>query len=69
MIGHPKFNYDDKVTFMIDNRIVTGYVYIIDKYGIWEDNSDVYYDIMSEDETMLYKHIREDNLTKISNNI
>lgn len=66
MIGHPKFNYDDKVTFMIDDKIVKGYVYIIDKYGIWEDNSDVYYDIMSEDETMLYKHIREDNLKKLS---
>ena len=65
MRGHPKYNYNDKVTFNIDSRPVKGYVYIINKYGTWEDNSDVYYDIMSEDETMLYKHIREDCLKKI----
>ncbi len=69
MIGHPKYNYDDKVMFVIDDVPISGYVYIIDKDGVFEDNSDVYYDIMTEDETMLYKHIREDNLTKISNNI
>lgn len=65
MVGHPKFNYNDKVMFVIDDVPVKGYIYIIDKYGIWEDNSDVYYDIMTEDETMLYKHIREDCLRKI----
>ena len=69
MLGHPKFNYNDKVMFVIDDVPVKGSVYIIDKDGIWEVNSDVYYHIMTEDETMLYKHIREDNLTKISNNI
>ena len=64
MIGKPKYNYDDKVEFNIDNKPVKGYIYIVDKYGIWEDNSDVYYDIMSLDETMLYKHIKEPNVRK-----
>lgn len=66
MIGHPKFNYNDKVMFVIDGIPIKGYVYIIDKYGVFEDSSSVYYDIMSEDETMLYKHIREDNIKKLS---
>ena len=66
MIGKPKYNYDDKVEFDISDKTVKGYVYIIDKYGIWEDNSDVYYDIMTFDETMLYKHIKEPNLRKLS---
>lgn len=66
MIGHPKFNYNDKVMFVIDDVPIKGYVYIIDKYGVFEDNSNVYYDIMAEDENMLYKHIREDSLTKLN---
>ena len=66
MIGHHKFNYNDKVMFVINGIPIKGYVYIIDRYGVFEDSSSVYYDIMSEDETMLYKHIKEDNIKKLS---
>ena len=64
MIGKPKYSYDDIVTFEIDGKLVKGYVYIIDIYGTFEDDSEVSYDIMDDVNKVLYKHIREDCLTK-----
>jgi hypothetical protein len=59
MKGHPKFNYEDKVKFKLagQDEYIYGTIYIIDKYGTFFDNSDVSYDIMTED--CLYKHINE----------
>lgn len=59
MVGHPKFNYGDKVEFTIGNETIKGEIYIIDKYGVFEDNTDVHYDIMSNEKNCLYKHIKE----------
>lgn len=66
----PKYNYDDTVSFKIideDNveHILTGKVYIIDRYGTFFDNSDVSYDVMVEsgdyptEYPCLFKHINE----------
>ena len=35
---------------------------MVDKWGIWIDHSDVYYDIMDEKANMLYKHVEEKSL-------
>lgn len=59
MKGYPKFEYNQKVQFNFNNAVKEGYIYIIDKYGTFEDNSDVSYDIMVESENCLYKHINE----------
>lgn len=69
MIGKPKYKYGDIVTFeILDNDDkkyrVTGYIYIVDAYGTFEQNEEPSYDIMVErshlDNTpCLYKHIRE----------
>ena len=59
MLGKPKFVFGDKVKFTINNEKKTGTIYIIDKYGTFEDDSDVSYDILNDDETCLYKHINE----------
>ena len=64
MIGHPKYNYGDKVKFTLDNITYSGTIYIIDRFGTFEDNSDVSYDIMVEDwgpkhKECLFKHITE----------
>lgn len=65
MKGYPKYEYGDIVKFNIKNEVITGKVYIIDKYGTFEDDSDVSYDILDESNHILYKHIREDKLLKI----
>ena len=70
MIGNPKYNYNDIVSFKIKDyndkeRILTGYVYIIDRYGTFEQHEEVSYDIMvddSEEGHILFKHIRESNI-------
>ena len=59
MLGKPKFSFGDKVKFTINNEEKIGSIYIIDNYGTFEDDSDVSYDILNEDETCLYKHINE----------
>ena len=62
MIGKPKFKEGDLVSFMLGEKKVTGKVFVVDKWGIWMDHSDVYYDIMDEKGNMLYKHIKEKSL-------
>lgn len=69
MLGKPKYNYKDTVTFFYYGKILTGSIAIIDANGTFEDDSDVSYDIMVEEEKYitpinpkgecLYKHISE----------
>ena len=49
MKGRPKFNCKDKVKFTIGNREYNGEIYIVDKYGTFDDPSDVSYDILVKD--------------------
>lgn len=61
MIGHPKYERGDIVRFRIDNTELTGTICIIDAYGTFFHDDDVYYDIMVERTpvNMFYKHIPE----------
>lgn len=60
MIGKPKYKYDQPVSFRLGDKTYSGIIAIIDRYGTFEDDSDVSYDIYSKEENVLYKHIRED---------
>ena len=52
MIGHPKYTYNDVVTFKCDitgdgNLVdVIGTVEVVDSYGTFFDDSDVQYDVL-----------------------
>lgn len=59
MKGNPKYQYGNLVKFELNGEIKEGTVYIIDKYGTFEDDSDVSYDILVGNENCLYKHINE----------
>ena len=65
MLGKPKYKLEDKVSFKLsDNKQLTGNIVIIDKYGTFEQNEDVSYDILVNtcDEYpngCLFKHIPE----------
>lgn len=65
MLGRPKYDYGDKVSFVSDGREIEGVVYIIDAYGNFFNDKDVSYDILVEDENTLYKHITEKLITKV----
>lgn len=62
MKGYPKYKIGDKVHFEITTANKTysedGEIVVVDKYGTFEDNSDVSYDIKLEDGTW-WKHIKE----------
>ena len=45
------------VKFKINNIIKEGIIYIVDKYGTFEQNNEPSYDIMVTEENTLYKHI------------
>ena len=53
-----KYKFGDKVSFPLDDKIITGVLVIIDENGAFECNGPSY-DIFSEKENMLYKHIEE----------
>ena len=69
MKGFPKYKVGDIVVFWLGDTRYTGTVYIVDKFGTYDDNSDVSYDIMVEDDKYitpanamgecLFKHINE----------
>lgn len=64
MLGKPRYNYMDEVVFELENDhgvkvAKRGKVYIIDAYGTFENNTEPSYDVLVEDENVLYKHIGE----------
>lgn len=78
MLGNPKFNYGDTVSSYIvdmtgDIIEFEGTVEIIDRYGTFEQNEEVSYDVMVDNwcnsgEKMFVKHLRESNLTLVKAN-
>ena len=65
MRGKPKFKEGDVVAFKFEGKRINGKVFVVDKFGIFRDRSDVYYDIMDEKGNMLYKHVEEKCLKKM----
>lgn len=63
MLGKPKYTYGDIVEFDCNGK-KTGVVAIIDKYGTFEQNEEVSYDILNKEENMLYKNCRENWVIK-----
>lgn len=59
MVGNPKYKIGDNVSFTLGNVIKQGEIYIVDKYGTFEDDSDVSYDIFVKSDNVLYKHVKE----------
>jgi hypothetical protein len=59
MVGKPKYKIGDDVSFTLGNDIKQGEIYIVDKYGTFEDDSDASYDIFVKSDNVLYKHVKE----------
>lgn len=59
MLGNPKYKLFDKVCFEFGGDVKIGYICVVDKFGTFEDKTYVSYDILVEEENMLYKHIKE----------
>lgn len=73
MLGKPKYTYGDLVQFKISFDadqppvVKTGKIVIIDRWGTWEQDQDVSYDIMVADDGergTLYKHFTESSIIK-----
>ena len=58
-LGKPKYKYEDTVTFALDGKEKTGTVFIVDAFGTFDQNIEPSYDILVQEENILYKHIRE----------
>ena len=76
MIGHPLYHHGDVVQFKLNRNegdpiVCIGTIEIIDKYGTFEQNNEVSYDVMVKNfansgELMFVKHILESELTLVS---
>ena len=70
MLGEPRFKQQDRVTFdfqMDDGlRKIDGVIYVVDAYGTCDQTEEPSYDIEAfyEGEVMLFKHIRESQVTE-----
>lgn len=64
MIGKPKYKLGDKVMFKVGDLTKCGVIEVVDKWGTFMDKSDVSYDIMVDEENMLYKHFTESLMIK-----
>lgn len=70
MIGKPLYKYKDTVSFKIGEVVKTGYIYVVDAYGTFGQHEEPSYDIIVENENMLYKHVRESVVVeKLTKNI
>lgn len=64
-LGFPKYRYGDVVSFDIimskekGKEILEGYVFIVDKWGTFEQNEEPSYDVYVPEMNMLFKHLRE----------
>lgn len=66
MLGKPRFKQGDVVEFIIDGNKKQGVIAIVDRFGIFVDDSEVYYDIFIKEDNVLCKHIKEaDDLIKV----
>lgn len=72
-LGYAKFDYEDDVSFYLtpygetEEKFFTGKVYIVDRYGTFEQKEEPSYDIMVENynntgKNCLIKHVRESQL-------
>lgn len=63
-----KYDYGDKVQFYIQfdaqspEQLLEGYIFIIDRYGTFEQHEEPSYDVFVPEMNMLFKHLRESNL-------
>lgn len=58
------YNYNDKVSVIIDEKQYTGIIEIIDRFGTFFDNSEPYYDIFIEKDNLLIKHVPQSIIIK-----
>ena len=57
---HELFKVGDLVTFQCGDTLKEGVVFIVDAHGTFESPNTPSYDIMVENENMLYKHVKCD---------
>lgn len=71
MLGQPKFQREDRVSFTMKSedgslQTIDGVVYVVDAFGTFEQNEEPSYDIEAffEGRVVLFKHIRETLVNK-----
>lgn len=67
MRGKPKFKEGDKVDFSFKGETKNGEIWVVDKWGTFDDPTDVSYDIYVGSENMLYKHFGEKHVKRQKN--
>ena len=65
----PLYKENDNVSFLLDGEQYIGTIFIVDKFGIFFDNSEPYYDIWIEvqGKKILVKHIPQSRIEGLIN--
>jgi len=56
------YNYGDKVSFIFDGIEYVGTIGVIDRFGIFFDDSEPYYDIDMPKEKIFVKHVPQSSI-------
>jgi predicted RNase H-like HicB family nuclease len=65
MIGKPRYQKGNYVTFIINAEKKVGKIGIVDAYGTFEQTEEASYDIFVDEEKCLYKHVPESKVIGI----
>ena len=57
---HVLFKVGDLVIFQLDDTLKDGIILVVDAYGTFESPNIPSYDIIVEEENMLYEHVKYD---------
>ena len=65
----PLYKENDSVSFLLDEEQYVGTIFIVDKFGIFFDNSEPYYDIWIkvQGKKILVKHIPQSRIEGLIN--
>lgn len=59
------YDYNDKVSFLLDGKDFVGIIKIIDRFGCFFDDSEPYYDIYVQNCNLLIKHVPQSAIKKV----
>ena len=64
-IGHPKYQWRNRVRFVFREEELEGIIQVVDAWGTFEQNEEPSYDILCEKKNCLYKHVLESEIIEL----
>ncbi len=64
-IGHPKYQWRNRVRFVFEDWELEGIIQVVDAWGTIEQDEEPSYDILCEEENCVYQHVLESEIIEL----